>query len=628
MKPGVLLLLAAAAAVAQTQPRQVAELLAPELQTPDVTAFQLRSYLMKKAPAPPQASSAEQWTREAGRLRLRMLEEVVFHGWPRAWIEAPPRFEDLGEIPAGQGYRIRKLRYEIVPGFYSTAILYAPEVMRGKVPAVLNVNGHVGAPGKAVEYKQKRCIHQALQGMLALNLEWLNMGELTAKENQHWFGAQLDLAGANAVGLFYLAMRKGIDYLAQHPSVDSSRIGVTGLSGGGWQTIVLSALDERVAVSVPVAGYSALISRIERAADTGDLEQNPTDMLTVADYPHLTAMRAPRPTLLINNAEDDCCFRAPLIKPYIFDAVRPVFRLFGKEENLAWHENTDPSDHNYQRDNRLRSYRFFARHFGLPVPDSETPVDAEIKSYEELVVGLPKDNLTILGLAKKLAASLERPAAGRAELAETLRYQPVKLAHAWALHNTKRKELETRSYRFEFSNGLSATGVWLKAIACPENAPVTVVLHDQGKKSAQVAVSDRVNRGERVLAVDLLFTGDAAPQKPGPPSYAQMLAALGDRPLGLEVAQLVAVAGWLGRRPVRLEATGIRSQVTALAAAALEPGLFSELVVRDGMRSLGHLLDAPVEYQTAPDLFCLDLYKRFDLDRLAGLAAPAKVVWK
>ena len=70
---------------------------------------------------------------------------------------------------------------------------------------------------------------------------------------------------------------------------------------------MLSALDNRVVLSVPVAGYSSFASRVERTADTGDLEQNATDMLTIADYPKLTAMRAPRPTLLVFNAEDDCC---------------------------------------------------------------------------------------------------------------------------------------------------------------------------------------------------------------------------------------------------------------------------------------------------------------------------------
>ena len=76
---------------------------------------------------------------------------------------------------------------------------------------------------------------------------------------------------------------------------------------------------------------------------------------------------------------------------------------------------------------------------------------------------------------------------------------------------------------------------------------------------------------------------------------------------------------------MRIETTGIRNQVVAQITAALEPELFSEVVVSGGMRSLRHLLDAPVEYEAAADLFCLDLFKLCDLDDLAAWAAPAKV---
>jgi len=347
LKPGVVMLLwCAAKASGQTEPRQLLPVLEDQIQSADVNAYQLRRYVLNKVPklAPP--ASAEQWTAEAERLRRRVLNDTVFHGWSKEWVEAPARFEDLGPIPSGKGYRMRKLRYEIVPGFESTAILYEPETMAGKVPAILNVNGHVGAPGKAVEYKQKRCINQALHGMVALNLEWLGCGELSQKGNDHAFGAHLDLAGANGVGLFYLAMRKGLDYLSAHPAVDRSRIGMTGLSGGGWQTIVLSALDERISAAARVAGYASFLSRLERMTDIGDIEQNPTDMFTAIDYAHLTAMRAPRPTLLIYNAEDNCCFRAAFVKRETFEAVLPFFRLYGREGNLGWHENTDPADHN------------------------------------------------------------------------------------------------------------------------------------------------------------------------------------------------------------------------------------------------------------------------------------------
>ena len=628
----IALILFAGLAGAQTQTAQVRKFLESPLQTPDVVAFQLRQYLLKKVPQLPKASSAEQWTAESKRLRQDLLNNVIFHGWPQEWAKAPLRVEDLGPIPSGKGYRMRKLRYEIVPGFQSTAILYEPENLQGKMPAILNVNGHVGAPGKAVEYKQKRCINQARQGILSLNLEWLSFGELSHPENRHWFGAHLDLVGANAAGLFYLAMRKGLDYLYDHPNADRSRIGVTGLSGGGWQTIVLSALDERVSVSIPVAGYSSLVSRLERAGDVGDIEQNATDLLAGQDYPHLTAMRAPRPTLLIYNAEDDCCFRAPLVKEDIFDDVKAFFGLFGKESSFAWHENLDPSDHNYQLDNRLQSYRFFTRHFGLPIVDTEIPVESEIKGFDELVVGLPTDNLTILGLARKLAGGIKRPPTASTDgtvLRKTLRYQDVSLHHSWALGNSKNRGMETRSYRFDFNNGLSADGVWFKAMTASEGGVATIVLHDQGKKAAAEEVADRVNRGEQVLAVDLLFTGSSSPQNPGASAYTQMLATVGDRPLGMEAAQLITIVDWLrkasGAGKVRLESTGLRSQTVALTAAALKPGIFSEIVIRSGAQSLKQLLDEPIEYQAAPDMFCLDLFQRFDLESLAAMAAPTKV---
>ena len=74
------------------------------------------------------------------------------------------------------------------------------------------------------------------------------------------------------------------------------------------------------------------------------------------------------------------------MKPFVFDAIRPFFRLYGKEGNLAWHENAEPSTHNYQVDNRQQAYRFFTAHFGLPVQETEMPVDAELKSAAELTV--------------------------------------------------------------------------------------------------------------------------------------------------------------------------------------------------------------------------------------------------
>lgn len=621
-----------------------------QIQSSELVTFQLQQYLMGRVPKLPVVTSASEWTAEAKRIREHLLAEVVFHGWPKDWVSAPSRFEDLGPIPAGKGYRLRKLRYEVVPGFYSTAILYEPEVIQGKVPAVLNVMGHYGPIGKADEAYQTFCINEALRGMMALNLEWIGMGELTAKGNEHGFAGNLDLVGANGVGLFYLEMRRGLDYLWDNSQVDQKRIAVTGLSGGGWQTIVLSGLDERVNVSIPVAGYTSLEGRLALApiTEAGDIEQNPTDFVVGQDYSTLTAMRAPRPTLLINNAEDTCCFRAPLVKPYIFEAVIPFFRLYGAEDAFQFYENTDISAHNYGLSNRQQAYRFFAKYFDLPAADREIPVGQDIKSYSELAVGLPKENQTILGLARSMAQQIARPAiptdpseksawanSRRGKLKQVIRYDPVTLKQAWSVANTKHNGVESVSYRFLLSNGLSATGVWLKDISTAGNVPLTVILNDKGMKAAgsevwdrEPEVAGRMDRGEQVLVLDVLFTGDAAPEGPRF-LFPEMLATTGQRSIGMEAAQLIALTNWArGKwRPasLRLETSGIRSQVEALVASSVEPRLFDEAILRGGMRSLSYLLDKPVSYEDAPDLFCLDLYKNFDLNDLITLAEPTRI---
>ena len=632
---------------AQSTTRQLTPLLEQETLEPGLLHHLLGEYLLLRSPKlPPLPARAEEWTAQANEIRRKLLRDVVYRGWPQEWVKAPLRFREVGPPQEHRGYRLRKLLLQVLPGLQIPALLYEPTGTgdRHPLPAVLNVNGHARVPGKSVEYKQKRCISLARRGFLALNLEWLGCGELFHPESSHWFGAHLDLVGANAIGLFYLAMRKGLDYLEKHPRADPKRLAVTGLSGGGWQTIILSSLDERVAAAVPVAGYSALISRVERPQDTGDIEQNATDLLRGQDYSTLTAMRAPKPTLLIYNAEDQCCFRAPLVKPYIYDEVKPFFALFDKEDHLGWHENTDPSTHNYQLDNRLQAYRLLSRHFGLGPWDREDPVDREIQSYEDLAVGLPEGNLTILGVARQLADSKLREAAPeggrtvedledrRARLRSLVRYQPVKVKHGWALHNTKNRGVESYSYRIHFSDGLVASALWGKGITTGEGAPASILLLDEGKANANQPASDRINRGEQALVADLILTGEAQPRRGNEPDshrYAQLLATVGERPLGIRASHLLALAKWLkdhhGATSVRVEAHGFRSQATALLAAALDPTAFSGVRIEKGIKSLRHLLTRPVRYREAPELFCLGLLPEFDLKRLIFLAEQARV---
>ena len=637
----VVLIAKAGFAKAQATPNTVAPLLEEPVLSRAVAAYQIQKFLMKDIPKPVVPATAAQWNVEKQRLKKHLLNDIAYHGWPPEWIEGAPRFELTGVIATNHGYRVRKYRYEILPGFLSTAILYEPEQVSGRTPAILNLTGHESL-GNLTEYEQKRCITFAKHGILALSLGWPGLGELGQPENDHDFAGHLDLVGSNSLGFFYLVVRRGLDFLATLPNADPARIGVTGLSGGGWQTTIISALDERVKVMVEVAGIGSLQSNLTRPTDSSHVEEDATDLMMGFDYPFLVAMRAPRPTLLIHNEQDDCCFLAALVKPYIYEQALPFFGLYDSESALRWHENTDPGTHNYQLDNRQEAYAFFSEHFHLPPISEEIASNSEIFTPQQLAGDLPNENLTVAGLARRLASQIHRsavPAAGireawrvsqRKQLKSLIRYSPVSVEETWKLTTRKRQPgLRSFSYRFDFSNSLSAAGIWLAQANAAGKPPLTIILNDKGYQASACDVAERVNRGEQVLAFEPLFFGSMSPDE-GEPAYWEMLvASRGERALGLEVAQFIAAATWFrvhsGTR-LRLETDGIRSQVVALVAAALEPDLFSEIESTNSMPSLSHLLEAPVPYRSAPDLFCLDLFKYFDIDRLAILALPAKTL--
>lgn len=204
----------------------------------------------------------------------RHVRESDLRGAAADWRKSPRQVEWLDEIEGGPEYRIKKLRYEALPGLWVPALLYEPLKLTGKVPVIMNVNGHDRADGKAAKYKQIRCINQAKRGMIALNVEWLGMGQLSGDGFVLYRMNQLDLCGTSGIAPFYLTMERGLDVLLDHEHADPTRVGVAGLSGGGWQTIFISSLDTRVTLTNPVAGYSSFVTRVHNHSDLGDSERH------------------------------------------------------------------------------------------------------------------------------------------------------------------------------------------------------------------------------------------------------------------------------------------------------------------------------------------------------------------
>ncbi len=392
---------------AEDEPKNpVAAALGHEIISSGQTMSEVQNFTEDRIPPMPEVKTADEWTDMAQRLRQNVHERVIFRGEADRWRNAGTRVVWQETIEGGPGYRIKKLRYEALPGVWIPALLYEPTDLHGKVPVVLNVNGH-DSKGKAADYKQIRCINQAKRGMIALNVEWFGMGQLATPGFSHGLINAIDLCGTGGIATHYLYLQKGLDILLAHENADPNRVGVTGLSGGGWQTIFISPLDTRVTFTDPVAGYSSFRTRARYLSDLGDSEQTPCDLATVVDYTHLTAMMAPRPTLLTFNARDNCCFAAGHALPPLLDAARPVFTLFGEPQNLRWHINDDPGTHNYQSDNRQALYSMMEDHWSdahVRFEKPEIPSESEVKSAEELAVELPEDNTDIHDLAMALSA--------------------------------------------------------------------------------------------------------------------------------------------------------------------------------------------------------------------------------
>lgn len=608
---------------------------------PQLPLLEVREFCEAHVPPMPQVSTVEEWERYAKQARQRVFDDVVFRGEAAEWRSAECRVEFLETIEGGPEYRIRKLRYEAVPGMWIPALLYEPKTLNGKAPVVLNVNGHDRKDGKAAAYKQTRCINQAKRGMLALNVEWLGMGQLQSDGNVHYRLNQLDLCGTSGLAPFYLSMSRGLDLLLAHEHADPNRVAVAGLSGGGWQTIFISSLDERVTLSDPVAGYSSFRTRARFPSDLGDSEQTPVDLAIAADYAQLTAMRAPRPTLLTFNLNDNCCFASPHALPPLMDAALPIFKLYDRADALRWHVNEDPGTHNFEIDNRQALYRMFQDFFFKDDPNfsaTEIPCESELKTHDELLVDVPADSETLHSLALKVCESLPQSTAIPAD--------PAELA-AWRVRKRRvlRRVLRVRDFTVQGSqtgegmlNSKAAVTQWQLKIGGrwtvpatvfePESASSTVlVIADAGRSSASDQVSQLVGQGNRVVAVDPFYFGESKIAQRDF-LYALLVSAIGERPLGIQSNQIVSIADWAAEKfgqPVSLVATGERTSLIALAAAAQSDGLAS-VTLHGSLKSLRQVIERNIAVNQQPELFCFGLLEEFDIPQLIAVAGQDRVI--
>ena len=436
----------------------------------------------------------------------------------------------------------------------------------------------------------------------------------------------LDLCGIAGIGVFYLLMKRGLDVLLAHPKADPERTAMTGLSGGGWQTALLAALDERVKAIVPVAGHSAIWQRRGCIEDIGDQEQCPADLCTIADYDTLSALFAPRPTLLIYNRHDDCCFQTRRARKSIYEPIRPVFALLDARANIALYDNTDPGTHNYERDNRRQLYKFLNQHWGLETPDDDLPYRDELQTEEALAVGpAPRQRHFALHRAgsawQDQKSQTKSTPSGHSTPDACLVTQAASMEESFPTRSRPPyKSAKTATIQHYLLHLDDTWTLPLTEYTPPRPRGIELLIADSGRSALAAPLATALAQGRRVLVADILATGELRTD----PRHQMLVATAGQRPLGIQVGQVLALLATASQksRTLHLTAHGRICPIVALIAAALKPQALASLNTNALIDSLGRLIDWPLSYNDAPSLYCFGLLAEFDIPDLIALSAP------
>ncbi len=597
-------------------------------------------------------------TRKAWEERKAALREAMFAAMgPFPDKPCPLDPQELGVLKR-DGYRIEKLIFQSRPDVWVTASAYVPEPLEGKAPAVLVVHGH-WPWARRDPVVQARCLGLVKLGFVVLAVDAFGAGErytAPAKGTYHGalFGATLWPAGQTLLGMQVYDNRRAVDYLLTRPEVDGERLGITGASGGGNQSMYAGALDERFGAVVPVCSVGTYQAYLHAACCVCEVLPGG---LRLAEEGDVLALVAPRALLVVNATKDGFQFSVGEAEKSVARA-RAIFRLYWSEDHLK--HATFESPHDYNQAMREAMYGWMTRWLkgegeGKPIGEPKHEIDTpEALSCFADETKRPKTFLFPPGFAAREARALV------AKLGE----RPPDHAEDWEssavqLRTRLRKQVlgdfpnlprpTARLGKSEVSEGVAATPLVLTpepdlplhAVLRAKQAgsgkdPACVLLHLDGKAAALAhpLAAALVAKGWTVLAPELRGTGEMQP--PGDkirdaPDHnsAEHALWLGRPLLGQWAFDVLAALDWLALQPSvdrrRLAVIGLgQAGIVALCAA----GLFEDRVAS------AVVVDAPITYVTEEayaagtrmGLLAPGLLRVGDVPHLAALAAPRRLI--
>ena len=318
-------------------------------------------------------TSRAEWEKRADMIRANILEGMDLLPLSPKPI-SKPIFHSRREM---NGYSVENVAFESMPGIFVTGNLYRPLKKQASYAAVLCPHGH-GTDPRLAEYTQIRSAMLARMGAIVLAVDMIGYGD--SHQSDHKIAKALKLQTIDNI--------RALDFLLSLPGVDSSRVGVTGESGGGTQTFLLAALDNRVKVSVPCVMVSAhffggcVCESGMPIHKKGDFQTNNVE---------IAALAAPRPMLLISDG-GDWTANVPKVE---FPHIQKIYALYDQKNKV---ENAHFADekHDYGPSKRKAMYPFMARYLGL---DLSQVTDASGTINENLVKVLPRADLEVFTTA-------------------------------------------------------------------------------------------------------------------------------------------------------------------------------------------------------------------------------------
>ena len=321
-----------------------------------------------------QYKNLQEWEQRKQQLKPCLLEALQLKNLPAAPAAKPISTS----VRKFNGYTVQNIAIEILPGLWINGSLYKPTSYKGKIPVILNPDGH----WEKQRYRpdcQYRCAALARMGAMAFSYDLFAWGEslLQFKPEDHRRSLAMTIQALGAIRI--------LDYLLSLKDADPSRVAITGGSGGGSHSVLMTALDDRIKVSAPVVSLSSYFyggCPCESGMDIHSCGGRTNNV-------EIAAIAAPRPQLIVSDGGD----WTDKMPEHDFLYLQKMYSWYGKKENVE-NVHLPAEKHDFGINKRTAVYEFMAKQLRLTIKNIQ---DGNGKIDESKITIEPEQALYVFG---------------------------------------------------------------------------------------------------------------------------------------------------------------------------------------------------------------------------------------